>query len=57
MWFIVTKEEQKRDREEVERIWSEWRERAGEKQKARESHEAKRCPHCGRNDPLPPWLL
>ena len=29
---------------------------ARNKSEARKAWEACKCPHCGRNDPLPPWL-
>lgn len=56
MWFIETETDRKK-REEAQR------ERlllAGEaaraKSEARAAWLAGKCPHCGRNDPMPPWL-
>lgn len=56
MWMIVTEEQQKQNREAQERIFEAMREDSKRKAEARKAHEACKCPHCGRNDPLPPWL-
>lgn len=56
MWHWIDEEQQKKDLENQMRILNKVREEAELKQKARDAHEANRCPHCGRNDPMPPWL-
>lgn len=56
MWIVVTPEEEKAAKEAQMREFRRGLKKAEEKRKAREAHEACRCPHCGRNDPLPPWL-
>lgn len=57
MWHIIDEERQEENRKRQQEIFDASREEAERKQKAREAHEANKCPHCGRNDPLPPWLL
>lgn len=57
MWHIITEQQREEARKNQERIFERMREEGEEKRKAREAHEARKCPHCGRNDPLPPWLM
>lgn len=57
MWIVIDEKQQQASREAMERMFEQGRKEAEERRKAREAHEACRCPHCGRNDPLPPWLM
>ena len=56
MWYVVTPEETEKQNRYASEQFKRAVEEAERKRKARESHDACKCPHCGRNDPLPPWL-
>lgn len=59
MYHIISEEDRKRNQEaqakELERSMEEARERAEQREAWRKSHP--RCPHCGYEPPLPPWLM
>jgi len=57
MWLITPKQEQKERERRTMEIYERMLELGKKKREAREAYEANRCPHCGRNDPLPPWLI
>lgn len=55
-YHIITPEIQEAQRKSSELQFKMMMEEARQKSEARKAHEKCRCPHCGRNDPLPPWL-
>ncbi len=56
MWFIVTEEERKKQEEHATQQFTRIMEESAKRSEARKAWEACKCPYCGRNDPLPPWL-
>lgn len=57
MWHVVTEEDVRRSKEAAMRLYMEAVERERKKAEARRRHqETTKCEHCGRTDPIPPWL-
>jgi len=57
MWYVITKADEEKLREQGAERLRRSLEEARKKQEAREAHQKSTCcPHCGRSDPLPPWL-
>ena len=58
MWIVVTPEQQKEAAERQRKIFDACAEEARKKREAREAHvRDTTCPHCGRHDAVPPWLM
>lgn len=57
MWMIQTAEDKERLKRQATAEFERMLKDAEKKREAREAWEACKCPHCGRNDPLPPWLM
>jgi hypothetical protein len=58
MWMVIDEKQQEASRKFMEEQNRRHAEEAKQKAEAREAHiKATTCPHCGRHDPVPPWLM
>ncbi len=56
MWIFTGKEDRERQEQFMADQMRKMIAEHEEKRKRRAAWEAGKCPHCGRNDPIPPWL-
>ncbi|MBX9678834.1 MAG: hypothetical protein K2X38_08710 [Gemmataceae bacterium] len=58
MFVVIDNQAHKKTKEVLAEQFRKASEDAAKKFEAREQHiKATTCPHCGKHDPVPPWLL
>ena len=58
MWYIVDEKEREENAKRIMENFKRASEEAAKREAARKAWlESHTCEHCGRHDPLPPWLM